>query len=64
MKSMSRKELAFRAGVTTKTLYNQTKRHLDELWALGYRPNEILPPRVVECYAKNYGVDISDRETT
>ena len=60
MKAMTREELAACAGVTTKTLGNYIKRHWDELWAMGMRPRQILPPNVVEWLARNYGIDVTD----
>ena len=45
MKAMTRQQLAACAGVTSKTLGNYINRHWDELWALGMRPYEILPPK-------------------
>ena len=56
---MTRQQLADCAGVTTKTLGNYIKRHWDELWALGMRPREILPPIVVAWLVKNYGININ-----
>ena len=44
---MTREEIALRAHVDRKTISNQIKRHWDELWALGMRPYEILPPSLV-----------------
>ena len=35
MKSMTRKQLAARAGVTTQTLKNWMEPHLEQLYALG-----------------------------
>ena len=55
---MTRQQLADSAGVTTKTLGNYLKRHWDELWALGMRPYEILPPSVVEWLADHYSINI------
>ena len=60
MRSMTREEIALRAHVNRKTISNQIKRHWDELWALGMRPYEILPPSVVAWFGKNYGVDVDD----
>ena len=60
MRSMTREEIALRAHVNRKTISNQIKRHWDELWALGMRPYEILPPSVVEWLVDNYGIDIDD----
>ena len=57
---MTRQQLADSAGVTTKTLGNYLKRHWDELWALGMRPYEILPPSVVEWLSYHYGINIDD----
>ena len=58
MKAMTRQELADCAGVTTKTLGNYLRRHWDELWAMGMRPNQILPPKVVTWLVDKYGIDI------
>lgn len=60
MKAMTRQQLADCAGVTTKTLGNYIKRHWDELWVLGMRPYEILPPSVVEWLSYHYGINIDD----
>ncbi len=60
MKAMTRQQLAANAGITSKTLGNYINRHWDELWALGMRPYEILPPSVVEWLVENYGIDIDD----
>ena len=60
MKAMTRQELADCAGVTTKTLANYIKRHWKELWAMGMRPNQILPPKVVTWLAENYGIDVKE----
>ena len=60
MRSMTREEIALRAHVNRKTISNQIKRHWDELWALGMRPYEIIPPSVVAWFGKNYGVDVDD----
>lgn len=57
---MTRQQLADCAGITSKTLGNYIHRHWDELWALGMRPYEILPPSVVEWLVDNYGIDIDD----
>ena len=56
MKAMTRQELADCAGVTTKPLGNYLRRHWDELWALGLRPRQILPPSVVEWLCDHYGI--------
>ena len=57
---MTREELASRAGVTTRTLFNYIQKHLDELEALGYQSNQILSPIVLAWFAKNYGVNVDD----
>jgi hypothetical protein len=60
MKAMTREQLADCAGVTTKTLDRYIKRHWDELWALGLRPRQILPPSVVEWLSSHYCIRIDD----
>ena len=60
MRSMTREELASRAGVTTRTLFNYIQKHLDELEALGYHSNQILSPIVLAWFAQNYGVNVDD----
>ena len=60
MKAMTRQELADRAGVDRKTLYNYFLRHEEELRSLGVRPNQIIPPCAVEWLSVNYGIRIDD----
>ena len=60
MKAMTRQQLAACAGVTTKTLGNYIQRHWDELWDLGIRPREILPPSVVEWLCHHYCIRVDD----
>ena len=60
MRAMTRKELAIRADVTTKTLGNWIEPHKQILWDLGMRPYEILPPKVVEWMAWKYGINVED----
>ena len=57
---MTREQLADCAGVTTKTLSKYIKRHWDELWTLGMRPRQILPPSVVEWLTSHYCIRIED----
>ena len=57
---MTRQQLAACAGVTSKTLGNYINRHWDELWALGMRPYEILPPSVVEWLSHHYCIRVDD----
>ena len=57
---MTRQELADRAGVDRKTLYNYFELHKEELWSLGVRPNQIIPPSAVEWLSDNYGISIDD----
>lgn len=61
MKAMTRQQLAECAGVTSKTLGNYINRNWDELWALGMRPYQILPPSVVEWLSYNYGINIDHK---
>ena len=60
MKAMTRTKLAEYAGVSTETLSRYIANHLDELQPLGLRPRNILPPKVVEWLAENYGIDVDD----
>ena len=60
MKAMTRKQLAIRADVTTKTLANWIKPYYDQLCSMGMRPYQILPPIVVEWIVNQYGIDIED----
>ena len=60
MKAMTRQELADRAGVDRKTLYNYFELHKEELGSLGVRPNHIVPPCAVEWLSVNYGIRIDD----
>ena len=62
MRAMTRQELAVRAGVDRKTLYNYFERHKEELWSLGVRPNQIVPPCAVEWLSDNYMASISMTE--
>ena len=59
MKAMTRQQLASCAGVTSKTLGNYINRHWDELWALGMRPYEILPPAIRDPAPKRGRVAVS-----
>ena len=58
MKAMTRQQLADCAGITTKTLDNYIHRHWDQLWALGLRPHQILPPSVVEWLTTHYCITV------
>jgi hypothetical protein len=58
MKAMTRTKLAACAGVSTRTLGRYIEAHLDELTALGLRPRNILPQKVVEWIVANYGADV------
>ena len=58
MKAMTRQQLADCAGVTTKTLKNWCEPYKKELEILGMKPNQILPPSVVEWLADHYSINI------
>ena len=60
MKAMTRKQLAIRADVTTKTLANWIEPYRDKLYSMGMRPNQILPPKAVAWIAHHYGIDVKD----
>ena len=61
MKSMTRKELAYMAGVDRKTFGTYLDCHKDELHALGMRPRKRLPPVVVKWLVHNYGINIDEK---
>lgn len=62
MKTMTRKELAYRAGVCTRTLRNWTDDHLEELQSMGMKKGCALPPNVCEWIVENYGIDMSTKQ--
>ena len=61
MKSMTRKELADRAGVTTATLRNWMKPHMEKLNELGLSPSGILRPNVVAWIVHQFDIDVDDK---
>ena len=61
MKSMTRKELAHRAGVTTTTLRNWMKPHMKKLIELGLSPRGILRPNVVAWIVHQFDIDVDDK---
>ena len=61
MKSMTRKELADRAGVTTTTLRNWMKPHMEKLIELGLSPRGILSPNVVAWIVHQFNIDVDDK---
>jgi hypothetical protein len=60
MRAMTRQELADKAGVTTRTLKNWMKPHLEILWEMGMRPYDILQPNVVAWLSERFGINIDD----
>ena len=64
MRSMTRQELADRAGVDRRTLFNYFELHKEELESLGVRPNHIVPPCAVEWLSVNYGIRSSESAMT
>jgi hypothetical protein len=59
MKAMTRQQLAYFAGVSTKTLQRWCKPHRQELEALGMRPNmSVLPPRIVQWICEQFCIDV------
>ena len=59
-KSVTREEVADKAGVDRRTLYSYLKFHEEELAKLGLRPRVRLSPIIVEWLAENYGVTMDD----
>ena len=59
MKSMTRQQIAHRAGVSVKTLTNWCRPFRQELEALGLRPGMIvLPPVIVKWIADKFCIDL------
>ena len=59
MKSMSKAQLAEKAGVTMRTFQRWLSRHSDELAILGVKPRDkLLPPVAVKYIAEQYGIDL------
>jgi hypothetical protein len=58
MKSMTREQLAARAGVTTQTLKNWLEPHLDYLHSIGMPTGKgALPPNVVKYIIDKFDID-------
>lgn len=59
MKSMSKSELAVRAGVSVNTFNRWCKPFQQELIALGMRPNQrVLPPVIVKYLVERLCIDL------
>jgi len=59
MKSMSKSELAYRAGVSVNTLMRWCKPYREELARMGMQPrNRVLPPNIVRFIAEKFCIDI------
>lgn len=61
MKTLTREELAYYAGVSTHTLRRWTERHQEELESMGMEKGCSLPPIVCEWIVKNYGINIDKK---
>jgi hypothetical protein len=58
MKSMTRKQLADRAGVTTQTFKNWLEPHLDQLHAMGMPTGKgAIPPNVIDYLIKTFNIE-------
>jgi hypothetical protein len=62
MKTITRKQLAYYAGVCPRTLRNWMDAHEEELRRIG-KPegNGALPPIVCEWIIKNYGITVDEK---
>jgi transposase len=59
MKSMSKQQLADKAGVSLNTLNRWCKPFRQELEALGLQPNaRMLPPVVIKFIADKFDLDL------
>ncbi len=61
MKTMTRKELAYRAGVCTRTLRNWTDDHQEKLQRMGMKKGCALPPNVCAWIVHNYGINMDKK---
>jgi len=58
MKSMSKAELADKAGVSISTLHRWLQPHITELRKLGYQPSQrVLPPVIVKYIVETFCID-------
>ena len=58
-KSMTYRQIAICAGVSSRTLRNWLKPHKQKLKALGLTPNaKVLPPVVVQYICQTFCIDI------
>ena len=63
MKTMTRKQLAYYAGVCPHTLRNWMDDHEEELQRIGKpKGGGDLPPIVCEWIVKNYGITIDTKQ--
>ena len=60
MKAMSKKQLAYAAGVSRQTLSNWLKPHHQKLCQMGMRPRGVLPPNVVQWIVDNFCITLND----
>lgn len=59
MKSMTKSELAFHAGVSTRTFSRWLTQHRERLRELGIKPSaHIIPPAGVRYICEHYGIDL------
>ena len=59
MKSMTRKQLADRAGVTTQTFKNWLEPHLDQLHAMGMPTGKgAIPPKAIKYLIEKLDIEI------
>jgi len=59
MKSMSKSELAMRAGVSVTTLMRWCEPYREELSRMGMQPrNRVLPPNIVQFIAEKFCIDV------
>lgn len=59
MKSMTKSELADKAGVSISTFSRWLRKHVTELGTMGVSPNaHILNPIAVRYVCEEYGIDV------
>ena len=59
MKSMSKSELADKAGVSVRTLMNWCEPYRQELERMGMKPTaKVLPPHIVKYLSEKFCINV------
>ena len=61
MKAMTKQQLAYSAGVTTKTLMSWCEPYQTELETMGMQPHmKVLPPHIVQFIVDKFCIDVEE----